>query len=160
MHYGDTLNFAYVRNNATYRAWCLTGDAGMLVYFVQPEQLSAIAMNREIGGYNMSGMWSGAMTSTSWQVERSAQMTMSQSSQLFSGTINVDFPISAQFLIGNGAASNAAFQLSGSERISLTDYPTLLVGSFNAPDTISGSWQSGTQGEVDQGYFWFARSFQ
>ncbi|RPH94074.1 hypothetical protein EHM69_08350 [candidate division KSB1 bacterium] len=157
---GDTLRFRYLRNSTVYRAWVYVGAAGLTVHFEEPDDIPAFRLNREVDGYNLSGLWVGPMTSSSAQEERAATMDMDQQGQSFYGTVDVSFYRTLQFHLTSGAASVASFEMSGILTIGTTDYPAFFSGQYYAPDTVHGYWQAGSSGEVDHGEYLYFRSFE
>jgi hypothetical protein len=155
----DTLWFRYRRDNVAYRAWALLGGNGLAVHFVEPDALPVFRLNREIAGYNMSGLWNGQMTSNALQEQSAATLSMDQQGQSFYGAAETVFLQSARFDLDNGVANGSGFQLTGDYRIGPSDYSTLFVGTYVARDTVLGNWDAGENGAVDRGEFFFYRSF-
>jgi hypothetical protein len=156
----DSIHFEYTRRSTVYRLWSLTGPSGLVLNYTQPSGIASIRVNREMEGYNLSGVWGGAMSSSGLQIQNSAVMTMDQSGQLFTGTVRVVLFDTYNFVVQSGTLSRAAFQLNGTVRLSSVDYPGTFYGTFVSRDSVSGSWQVGNNASIDQGYFAFGRSFE
>jgi hypothetical protein len=157
---GDTLIIRYTRNSAIYRPLARVTSSGMTVHFTQPTGIAAFLMNREVNGYNMTGMWVGKIYSNGLGVLRDATMTMDQEGTLFQGTVNVNLFQSAQFNLSSGSYNAGTFQISGTARMAGNDYPVLMAGNFVNVDSLSGNWQLGTNGGDDAGTFYMGRSFR
>jgi hypothetical protein len=155
----DTLRLTYSRDNVIYHIWSLTGSNGLILHFTQPSDIADIRVNRELDGYNMTGIWNGDMSSTGLGIENGATMTMDQLGQLYAGQVNVSLFQTYAFQINSGTASRAAFQMSGTVRLNSVDYPGYFVGNFVNSDSIYGTWQAGQSVVIDEGYFGFARTY-
>ena len=156
---GDTVWFRYNRDDELYRAWALLGGNGLAVHFVEPTGIPAFRLNREISGYNMSGMWRGLMSSTALQLQSEAALSMDQQGQSFYGTAETVFIQSARFELNNGVANESSFHLTGTLYEGTASASVLMVGTYVARDTLAGNWNAGENGSVDRGEFWFCRSF-
>ena len=112
-----------------------------------------------MGGYNLTGMWSGDMSSTVLEGQRVADMDMNQAGSLFLGEVDVTFTAPWTFQFNSGTTSAASFQLNGTVQTESGQYPALFSGNFSGPDVIVGLWQAGSESEIDYGEFQFTRSF-
>jgi len=155
----DSLRFSYVRDNLTHHAWALKSAFSLDVHITEPAGISPFQMNLELDGYNMTGLWTGEMSSTVLQGQRPATMMMIQTGTSFEGGAQVNFFETWNFDISDGTASGDAFELSGTVYGS-GSYPALWRGSYMSFDRISGTWDVGEQSEIDRGEFLFTRSFE
>jgi hypothetical protein len=156
----DSLWFRYWRDNVLHRAWALLGGNGLAVHFEEPAGIATFRLNREIGGYNMSGLWRGLMSSNALQLQCDASLTMDQQGQSFYGTSETVFVQTARFDLNNGVAGEGSYHMTGTYDIAAASYSTLWVGTYVARDTLLGNWDAGENGSVDRGEFWFYRSFE
>ena len=157
---GDTLRFSYTRSPTLYRLWALVNSAGLEVHYTAPTGIAVFRLNREIGGFNMSGTWNGLLYSNFLQQSRNTAMAMDQEGSSFYGTLTVTLLESAQFNFRSGAYNGSAFQLGGTVHYAGTDYPLSWGGNYVTHDSITGTWQAGTNGEIDGGTFYLGRRFQ
>jgi hypothetical protein len=157
---GDTLRLEYIRDLVTYRAWTVPTAASLLLHFTTPTGLAALLANKELNGTNMTGRWTGAMSSINSLQQRTATLTMNQTGQLFSGSATVTFYQTAQFQFSTGAVSGSTFQLNGTMRVGTTDYSAQFTGNYLTMDSIGGNWYAGQNGADDNGYFAFSRPFE
>lgn len=153
----DTLWFNYTRGSTLYRVRSLIQTNGLTLNYLEPDNITSFRVNREFDGYNMTGLWSGTMTSNQLQVSRNATMAMDQQGQLFYGSIEVSFFYLWIFTVENGVGNEDAFQLSGTANVSGDSYEAVLVGQYISVDAITGMWESPG---IDQGEFTFTRSFE
>jgi hypothetical protein len=157
---GDSLRFRYARDNVIYRAVASLTSTTMLLNFTAPSEIPQFRLNKEIGGYNLSGYWSGAMYSNFLQTYRTATMSMDQDGNIFIGTVDVNLIESAHANISTGGYSQNEFQFNGTAQIASSQYPTAFGGHYVNADSVVGNWQVGTNGEIDSGTFNFGRSHQ
>jgi hypothetical protein len=157
---GDTLRFQYLRNNTAYSAWALFSTTGLQVHFVAPTGIDAFRLNREIGGFNMSGYWQGLMYSVNLQQQTGAAMSMDQEGSSFYGTLDANLFEHAEISFRSGGYNGSSFQMTGTMRISSSDYPVLVAGNYVTHDSIAGSWEAGSNGSYDRGTFAMGRRFQ
>lgn len=157
---GDTLRFQYTRNSVFHRAWAGVSSGGFALQFTEPTGIPPFRLNREIGGYNMSGQWSGTLYSGFLRAQRNATMAMEQQGSIFLGTLHVYLVQSADLTLSSGAYNRNAFQISGTSHMAGTDYPVSMTGNYVNHDSISGNWQIGANAEIDAGSFDLGRSFQ
>jgi hypothetical protein len=155
---GDTLQFRYRRDTTLHRGWALISISALSVHLTEPVSAS-FQLNRETNGTNMTGLWSGLMSSTLIQDVRTASATLDQTGQLYSGEIEVTFFEATHFQITSGAADNTAFQMSGTMLVGASSTEALFQGSFATADSIRGYWQAGPNGSVDSGEFGFVRHY-
>ena len=155
----DSLWFRYRRDDVLYRAWAWLGGNGLAVHFEEPAGIATFRLNREIAGYNMSGLWRGLMSSIALQQQSDATMSMDQQGQSFYGTAETAFIQSAHFELNNGVANAGSYHLTGTLYEGTASVSALLVGTYLARDTLGGNWDAGENGSVDRGEFWFYRSF-
>jgi hypothetical protein len=156
----DTVRFAYSRDNTTYRVWALQQSTGIALHFLEPASIPAVNLNREIDGYNLSGLWEGEMSSTAFQGQQPATMTMDQTGEFFLGTVQVSFYEPWTFSLNDGNVSGSAFQIAGAVSTSGGELSAILEGSYAGPDSVTGTWSAGTNGEFDRGDFLFTRTFR
>jgi hypothetical protein len=156
----DSLWFHYRRDDVMYRAWATYSSSGLTIHFVEPSDVPAFRVNREINGYNMSGTWDGRMSSAYWQVSNDASLTMEQEGQSFIGTATTAFSQTTSYEVSNGVANEASFQLNATMYVGANRYSAILYGTYAARDTTSGYWQAGDNGSVDHGEFVFCRTFE
>jgi hypothetical protein len=157
---GDTIRFQYPRDNVQHVAWALADASGLSVHYTAPTGIAAIRLNREIGGYNMSGIWQGTMFSNGLLAQRAASLTMDQEGSIYYGTLDVNLGQSAHVQFSSGGYNANSFQVAGTMRYGTTDYPFTAAGSYVSRDSISGNWTAGDFGSLDHGTFDFRRSFQ
>ena len=155
----DTIRFGYSRGTTTYRGWALRHANGFTTNFTEPAGIPVFELNSEMGGYNLTGMWSGDMSSTVLEGQRVADMDMNQAGSLFLGEVDVTFTAPWTFQFNSGTTSAASFQLNGTVQTESGQYPALFSGNFSGPDVIVGLWQAGSESEIDYGEFQFTRSF-
>ncbi len=156
----DSLNVAFTRNNVLYRAAGVQTTTNVTLIFSQPSNLQPLVLNREVGGYNMSGSWNGEMSSTLPQGQEIATMSMSQTGELFLGTVQVSLTEPWTFNLNAGNLQSASFTLSGNVSTSGENYPATFSGMYAGPDSIHGTWDAGQNPAIDRGEFYFFRSFQ
>ncbi len=155
----DTLFFGYTRPTVNYQAWALVQALGLEVHYTEPTGLLPFRLNREVNGHNMTGIWTGDMSSTLLQGQRPVTLTMDQSGGGFTGGAEANFVEPWTFTITTGNVSGNNFQISGTVHGSNT-YPTVWNGNYVGFDTISGVWSAGGESEIDGGEFLFSRLFQ
>lgn len=155
----DSLHFSYTRDNLTYRAWAQRFAFSMDVHITEPSGISPFQMNLELDGHNMTGLWTGEMSSTALQGQRAATMTMIQTGTVFEGNAQVNFFETWNFDLSSGTTSGNAFELTGTVYGS-GSYPAVWQGNYVGFDSISGAWDVGEQSEIDRGEFLFTRSFR
>ncbi|MBU0509965.1 hypothetical protein KKH27_14170 [bacterium] len=156
---GDTVFFRYSRDSVVYRAWGLIEHTSLDLSFIEPTGVASFQVNRKSSGFNLSGLWSGIMSSTYVSQPVSAVMNMNQQGQLFWGTIDLSPSYTLNIQISSGASAEASFQFSGEAWVFSERIPASFAGSYFAPDTISGLWQAGESPLYDSGEFLFWRSF-
>jgi hypothetical protein len=156
----DTLWYSYTRESLLHRAVGLIVGAGLTVRYSEPIGIPTFRLNREVGSFNMSGQWTGQMTSTQIQDGRDATMLMNQEGTLFLGTVSISIYQSLTFSLSSGAANGSDYQLAGSVRVGTSTLSTLFYGNYSTSDRIGGFWQMGDNGSTDHGEFLFTRSFQ
>lgn len=155
----DSLWLRYHRDNVLHRAWAMIGNNGLSIHFVEPTGIPTFRVNREIGGYNMSGAWNGSMSSTTWQLQNDASLTMDQQGQSFVGSVETAFFQTIRFEVNNGVANGNSFHLNATMFSGTSRYTALIYGTYSARDTTAGYWEAGENGSVDNGQFLFFRSF-
>lgn len=155
----DSLWFSYRRDNVTYRAWASISHTGMTVSFLDPSGIPAFRVNREIDGYNMSGTWNGRISSTYWQLQNDAAMTMEQEGQSFIGVLETSFRQFVRFEINNGVVNEGSFHLNAEMFSGTSRNTAILYGSYLTRDTTTGFWETGNDGVTDNGQFILYRSF-
>jgi hypothetical protein len=153
----DTLWFKYTRESTAYQAWAKITNVSMTVNITTPTGIPAFRLNKEISNYNMSGLWTGLMSSTLYQNSYNSDMTMDQAGSLFSGTIVVSFPQQQTYTLRSGAVSQSGFQISGTLGTSSTGTAVIFEGSYQNVDRVGGYWHLDDMS--DQGQFLFIRSF-
>ena len=156
----DSLYLAFTRNNVLYRASGVQTTTNVTLVFSQPSNLQPLILNREVGGYNMSGSWEGEMSSTILQGQELAAMTMDQTGDLFHGNVEVSLIEPWTFNLSAGSSQSGNFTLTGNVSTSGGNYPATFSGTYAGPDSMRGSWDAGQNSEVDRGDFYFARSFR
>jgi hypothetical protein len=159
---GDTVRFAYHPGDfaeVTDSAWALRGSTGLRVHYLPPAAIPVFDLNREVGGTNITGLWTGQMYSRFLDVVRAATMDLSQTGDLYGGTVDVTLVQNAHCQITTGITSGGSFQLSGVARMGQTDYPVVFSGNYAGLDSLVGSWQLGANPVIDDGNFAFRRNF-
>ncbi|MBI5059277.1 hypothetical protein HZB60_05790 [candidate division KSB1 bacterium] len=156
----DTLWFNFHRDGTLYRAQAEIQDIGLVVHVQEPSGVSDFRVNREFSGYNLTGYWSGQLSSTQWSTVNDAQFSMDQRGALFAGIVTTSFVQAYQFQLTSGGVNAGSFQLQGVLVLGGTSYPTLWSGTYTGRDTVSGVWDGGDQGSVDSGQFIFYRSYR
>lgn len=157
---GDTLWFRYRRNETVYRAWALLDYGGLTVHFIEPSGISVAFLNRELDGYNLSGVWNGLMTSATMPEQRTASMSMDQQGQAFYGTVYVTFFHPVQLEITSGVVSQENYHLYGNMRVGTSTTIMDMTGYYYSRDTVTGYWQAGSNGSVDHGEYLFYRTYE
>ena len=157
---GDTVRFAYSRSGTDYAGWALNTSTGLAMTFTQPSGITPFTVNRELDGFNMTGYWSGDMSSTVIEGQRTANLAMDQAGSLFLGSADVSFFEPWTFTFTSGTQNVASFQIVGSVSTSGGSYDAQFTGNYSGPDSIGGWWSAGSEGEIDGGEFLFTRSFQ
>lgn len=155
---GDTLRFSYHPGDVaqlTDSAWALLGATGLRVHYLTPASVPAFDLNREIGGTNMTGLWSGQMYSRILGQWRNASMDISQTGDLYGGTVDVALDPNAHCVISSGVTSGGTFQLLGTARMLQVDYPVAFTGQYAGLDSLVGNWQI----DIYDGSFVFHRLF-
>jgi hypothetical protein len=155
----DSVRFRFLRSGTVFDGTALVLSSALMVEFSLPTGIQSFRVNRELEGYNLTGLWNGSMYSALTEFTRNATMTMDQNGQLFNGEIDVTFDQAYHFMITTGTANQNAMQMSGTARISALEFPTLFVGTYSEIDTVQGTWQAGQNSEIDHGDFIFVRSF-
>jgi hypothetical protein len=155
----DTVWFRFSIGSTGYNAMATVGATSLSISFIAPTGLQPLRVNREIAGYNMSGVWGGSMYSAASEFTRAANLTMDQNGQSFLGEADVSFFVQYQLQFNTGATNVDAFQLSGTALIAGTQTPCLLIGNYSQIDTLRGVWQAGQSGEIDHGDFVFVRYY-
>lgn len=155
----DSVWFVYLRDTTIYHADAVVSGLGLSVSFTSPAGIPVFRVNKEVSGYNMTGIWNGQMTSTYSLNSHDAQMNMTQESGLFSGTVNVTFQQAVTFELNGGAVNGADFQLSGTMGSAANGISALFYGRYESSDRISGYWSAGPNGDNDNGEFVFIRTF-
>jgi hypothetical protein len=156
----DTMWFGFRYAGTLYRTKSELQDIGMVVHVQEPSGIADFRVNREFGGYNLTGYWNGQLASAQWGALHDATFSMDQRGALFAGLINTSFVETYQFQLTTGSVNSATFQLQGVVLIGGTSYPTLCSGTYSGADTISGIWEAGDHGTTDNGQFLFVRSYQ
>lgn len=156
---GDTVFCRFQRNGTTYRFWSCIETTGMFLNFSEPLGVATLRVNRESPGFNMTGFWSGLMSSATVPDAVSASLLMDQRGQIFWGTLDVALPDNPDFEFNSGAAAGASFQISGSAWIFSQQIPAEFAGTYLAQDTIRGVWQTGGSVVYDEGEFYFMRTY-
>jgi hypothetical protein len=155
----DSVWFVFLKDTTIYHAYAVVSGLGLSVNFTAPTGIPVFRVNKEVNGYNMTGMWNGQMTSTYSINSHDAQMNMTQESALFSGSVNVTFQQAVTFELSSGAVNGADFQLSGTMGSTANGISALFYGRYESSDRISGYWSAGPNGVNDNGEFVFVRTF-
>lgn len=156
----DTLWFRYRRDNVLYRIMALPRSTNLALYYLEPAGIPVIRVNKELGGYNLSGQWTGRASSAALQIADDVAMDMDQNGQLFIGTADAPSYVTLQMQINSGVAQGDAFQLAGNVYVATVSYSVLLVGNYFTRDSVRGVWQAGQPDIFDHGEFVFGRTFQ
>jgi hypothetical protein len=157
---GDSLRIEWVRDDIRFAGSTAVASSGFYFEFSDPSWKQPMRANREIGGYNLTGLWNGSMSSNALQVSRDAQMGMDQQSSLYLGWVEVNYLglLHGDLVSGNYAGPD--FTTGGTAQYGGESYELSLTGTFARVDTIAGSWTLRDEGVVDGGEFLFWRTFE
>lgn len=144
----DTIRFEYSRGS-TYRYLGVVSGVAITLLVLEPSGHPSYILNKELGGYNLSGDWNGLMYSQYLQTTQPADLYVDQQGSLYDGDVLSSFGFYS--LLGDilqGGSEGSGFYFSGEAAFSGTDYPFRFDGQFVTQDSIFGTWQVSFSGVV------------
>lgn len=155
----DSIRFEFIRAS-TYRYLGVISSVAMTIFVLEPSGQPNFSINRERGGYNLSGDWNGLMYSQFLNTTEDADLFMDQQSNLFDGDVQSQFGFyTLMGAINSGTLDGDGFFFAGSAPYNGNNYPFRFDGSFVNRDSVSGTWQLDVTGGGDAGLFAFNRRF-
>jgi hypothetical protein len=155
---GDTLWFTYLRGMQQYRVWAGIFDTGLDLHYLEPTGFPSFAVNRQIAGYNLTGRWTGQISSEIYAGSECILLA-EQRGNGFAGNLTASFVAGFTCQFTAGSSSGAAFSLSGTGAIGSTTFPVTLQGQYSSADQIHGTWSATGSSYADHGDFVMERAF-